>query len=356
MNDLQPLRNLRPYGTTNPEAPQACQVALIEAIEAEQPSASARIRAGGPARSRRILLAAAACVLLLVCVPLVLDQRNGSTPATSADAVEFSLVADRVEREPTAFELATGEFLAERSKIFVAASFGKEYANREAPLDEPQWIQTEEFESRSWMTSRGELQYEFTPEEFPVEFPTPQDRANWIAAGQPGYVIGAPGANASSGDKDRPFALGNEILSYAQLRDLPQSQNELRAAIEELSFTEMAEPARTMYIVQNLLNYPISTQTRSTLFRILANTPGIQHRSDLTDALGRTADAIEWNDGPYRNELLYNPATGMDLEHRQFIAEANAAPRPNAYRNGMLTMRRTIISRGVVDSRGEIPR
>lgn len=355
MNDSQTLRSLKPHGTVGQNTPEACRTALIEAIDSER-RASVQPRASRPARSRRILLAAAACVVVIASVPLVAGQRNGSAPGSNTSAVEFALVADRVERTPAAFDLGPGQFLAERSKVFMAESLGPEVAGGRSQPDTPPWIQTEEVEARSWMTSRGELVSELTPETIPVEFPTAQDRKNWIAAGRPNMVVGVTIPGASSSDKDRPFALGNETVSYSQLRDLPQNQSELREVIEKLSFTEMAEPARTMYIVENLLNYPISTQTRSTLFRMLADTPGIRHRSDLTDSLGRPAGGIEWNDGAYRNELLYDPATGLDLEHRQFVVDPTAAPQPNAYRNGMITLRRTIVSRGVVDAKGDLPR
>lgn len=355
MNDLQTLRNLKPYGAVGQKTPEACRTALLEAIDSE-PRAHAQPPASRPARSRRILLAAAACAVVIASVPLIVGQRNGSAPDSNTSAVEFVVVADRVERAPAAFELGPGEFLAERSKVFMAESFGPEVAGGGSPAKSPPWIQTEEVEARSWMTSRGELVSELTPEKIPVDFPTAQDRKNWIAAGRPGVVVGVTIPNASSGDSDRPFALGSEMLSYEQLRELPKTEKALRAAIDDFSLPDMTGGARVMFVAQNLLNYPISAQTRSAIFRMLADTPGIEHRSNLTDMLGRSADAIVWEDDIYRNELLYDPATGLDLEHRRYIAHADAVPKPNAFRTGMLTERRTVVARGVVDSKGDLPR
>lgn len=355
MNELNRLRDLNPHGIVNPTPPTTCRVALAEAIEAERLDRK-HVRAARPTR-RRVLFASMACALVLLSVPFIVGQRKDAAPVEASNAVEFSLVADRVAGAPDPFQLAPGEFLAERSKIFIAESLGPEVAAEGLKPGLAAWIQTEKVESKSWMTSRGELVNELTPKTIPVEFPTAEDRKNWIAAGRPGIVVGVTMPNASSGNRDRPFPLGVELFSYAQLRDLPQDPEALRATINGLTIEDTAgtDASRMMTVVQPLLSYPISQLTRSALFRMLADTPGIEHRTDMRDALDRPADAIVWEDPLYRYELLYDPATGVDLEHRRFVADLELAPKPTAYRVGMLTERRTVVARRVVDSKNDQP-
>ncbi|GAA3252365.1 CU044_5270 family protein [Nonomuraea helvata] len=128
-----------------------------------------------------------------------------------------------------------------------------------------------------------------------VTFGSPDDEAAWRAAGSPELVD--PKTPAPVRSADRILSIDNPSLTLQNVRDLPTGEDGLRQELDALwkRSPRMAHADKPTYLWQtgvDLMTAPIRPGTRSALFRILADQPGITSQGESSDALGRTGVAL----------------------------------------------------------------
>ncbi|MER6944195.1 CU044_5270 family protein [Nonomuraea sp. NPDC000554] len=128
-----------------------------------------------------------------------------------------------------------------------------------------------------------------------ISFGSPQDEAAWKAAGSPALVDEQPRTYDDGGE--RILSIDNPSLTIQNLSDLPTSKDALKSRLDAL-FKQSPNSARTDragYLWQtgvDLMTAPIKPGTRSALFQVLADQPGITSQGEVTDAMGRTGVAL----------------------------------------------------------------
>ncbi|MEV0233761.1 CU044_5270 family protein [Nonomuraea sp. NPDC050786] len=128
-----------------------------------------------------------------------------------------------------------------------------------------------------------------------VTFGSPQDEAAWRAAGSP--ELGDPKTRATADSTDRILSIDNPSLTLQNVRDLPTGEAGLRRELDALwkrspNTAQVGKPAYLWQTGVDLMTAPIRPGTRSALFKILADQPGITSQGESSDALGRTGVAL----------------------------------------------------------------
>jgi hypothetical protein len=191
-----------------------------------------------------------------------------------------------------------------------------------------------------------------------TRWPTPRAEQAWIAAGRP-ELNGAPGAPAPL---DRAtFSLGNEQLSYDQVRDFDQSAEALYQRlrdhyekgqggnIDNELFTNVGDALRDQAAPPKL---------RAALYRVLALIPGVQYLGHVRDRLGRPAVGVARTDdasgADTRRELLFDPTTSELLAEQEVMLSVPSGLK-GLVRPGTVIGDAVYVRRAVVDRIGQRP-
>ncbi|WP_188189143.1 CU044_5270 family protein [Nonomuraea sp. SYSU D8015] len=128
-----------------------------------------------------------------------------------------------------------------------------------------------------------------------VTFGSPEDEAAWKAAGSPKLVESTPRVRLD--DTERILSIDNPSLTLQNLSDLPTTEGALKGELEALwkRSPNTAQTDKRGYLWQtgvDLMTAPITPATRSALFKVLADQPGITSQGQVADTMGRTGAAL----------------------------------------------------------------
>ncbi|MFI6739298.1 CU044_5270 family protein [Nonomuraea sp. NPDC050451] len=128
-----------------------------------------------------------------------------------------------------------------------------------------------------------------------VTFGSPQDEADWRAAGSPELVEKRP--TTYDDDTERILSIDNPSLNLRNIADLPTGEDALRRRLDDLwkRSPNSANTDKAGYLWQtgvDLMTAPLKPGTRSALFRVLADQPVMTLEGKTSDALGRTGVAL----------------------------------------------------------------
>ncbi|SEG79712.1 hypothetical protein SAMN05444920_104741 [Nonomuraea solani] len=153
-----------------------------------------------------------------------------------------------------------------------------------------------------------------------VSFGSPRDEAAWTAAGSPELV--EKGARTYDDDTERVLSIDNPSLNLRNIKDLPTGKKELQRRLDALweqSPNTAKVTSKNGYLWQtgvDLMTAPLKPGTRSALFQVLADQPGITSQGQVTDALGRTGVALSANTAHTLTlRLVIDPETAELLEY-----------------------------------------
>ncbi|NUW37052.1 hypothetical protein HTZ77_37465 [Nonomuraea sp. SMC257] len=164
-----------------------------------------------------------------------------------------------------------------------------------------------------------------TNQDVKITFATPEDEAKWKAAGSP--VLREDKPRTSDGGESRIVSIDNPTLTMAEVGKLPTEKDALERRLRELY---AKSPARSgangrsfaEYMPQtalDLLVSPTTPGTRSALFKVLAEQPGITAQGRATDGLGRTGVALtsrfDSPEGEFEFRLTFAEDTAGLLEY-----------------------------------------
>lgn len=179
-----------------------------------------------------------------------------------------------------------------------------------------------------------------------VTFGSPQDEADWKAAGSPALTEKKPATRDDS--SERILSIDNPSLTIQNISRLPTSQDALKRRLDTL-FKQSPNSARAGmagYLWQtgvDLMTAPIKPGTRSALFKVLADQNGITSQGQVTDAVGRTGVALS--------------TTGADgIEFRLIINEETAELlQYEVVQKGQPLLRVALERMGWADRLGDVP-
>jgi hypothetical protein len=184
------------------------------------------------------------------------------------------------------------------------------------------------YTAESWRALHaGAKSRSITNQNMKITFGSPEDEAVWKEAGSPVLLsTGKPKAYDST--EQRVLSIGNPSLTVGKLADLPTGKKEMERWLRDMyakSPDRSGPDARsfTEYLPQtalDLLSAPIKPGTRSALFKVLAEQPGITSKGEVTDGLGRTGVALasrfDWpNEGEFEFTLTFDERSADLLEY-----------------------------------------
>ncbi|MFT4049607.1 MAG: CU044_5270 family protein [Solirubrobacterales bacterium] len=318
-------------------------------IELNPPSAARRARR----RPGRVFGVAAALACAALLAGVVVGLTHESTPENVG---ALNAVADRVATQPDPAAMKPGDSYYTGTR-FGATIWVSPKDLGSAKPGQKGWVQNERAFEETWITPGGKLVTKTTPAMIEKSYPTAEDRRNAMSA-DGGVVQGISIPLIDDTHPDRVFTVGDDHLDYAALQALPSGTAELAARLK--SSVEVpsgnGETADMMRSATALLGYPVSSDVRAAIFRVMAGLDGVTVKQHVTDAAGRSGTSVSWLDAPYRKELVFNPNTGVDLELRSYNVQPRAFGRDSPLPAGTLEERYTYLSRGVVGRSGERPR
>ena len=186
-----------------------------------------------------------------------------------------------------------------------------------------------------------------------LTFLRPQDRASWIAHGQPGLVnMGNGNATFSPGQYEYDF--GSGPISLPDLLNLPTDQAALQAKIRAAASTAGPSPAQeTWTIFTDLASAPLSPELRAALYRVVAqDVPGVSYLGAMKDPLGRPGVGIARDSGSTRQVVIFDPSTGQFLgEETRVLKETAGWDVPV----GSIVDYSLVVQSGWVDDLGDYP-
>ncbi|MET7330330.1 CU044_5270 family protein [Nonomuraea sp. NPDC005650] len=141
----------------------------------------------------------------------------------------------------------------------------------------------------------GETGRSVSNQDVEVTFGSPQDEADWRAAGSPELAEKKPKTYDDA--TERILSIDNPSLNLRNLADLPTGEDALRRRLDDLwkRSPNSADLGKSGYLWQtavDLMTAPLKPGTRSALFRVLADQPSVTLEGKTSDALGRTGVAL----------------------------------------------------------------
>ncbi|MDX3104545.1 CU044_5270 family protein [Nonomuraea angiospora] len=141
----------------------------------------------------------------------------------------------------------------------------------------------------------GETGRSVSNQDVEVTFGSPQDEADWRAAGSPELAEKRP--KTYDDDTERILSIDNPSLNLRNLGDLPTGEDALRRRLDDLwkRSPNSADTDKAGYLWQtavDLMTAPLKPGTRAALFRVLADQPAVSLEGRTSDALGRTGVAL----------------------------------------------------------------
>jgi hypothetical protein len=187
-------------------------------------------------------------------------------------------------------------------------------------------------------------------------FATPQDRARYLAAGNPLPHPNLGSDSTAQGDDRFPPSL--DLFHYRELLSLPtdphalyqrvhralvaaqarvqrefaNTQAELRRqqtananfGVSQMIWAEReAQSAAELNAIKGLLETPVPPAVRAALYRAAALIPGVRYDGHVHDSLGRAGVGVSAGRPGSEFELIFDPATGALLgEHSPLIGDS----------------------------------
>lgn len=314
MDEYQAVRDLLPPPPLSPEVERAGRERLAAAFARER-----RARRGvRTSRWTALALglagaAAAASIAIAYVAPGGLPAPTGA--AVQADDKRFLLVA------AASVAAMPDEGAWWGSTEISGRQFhepGGRYVLRESEATEV-WIPADP-EGLTW--------YRRTPQG--VRPATPQDEAAWEADGKPtswtydepsevghrGVVRSEPGEQRTWSTEDWDFRILTAGKPLTKMSEVPDTPEGLKAYIAGDDRTTIDTAARLLFFA------PVTSGTRAAAYRLLASLPGVSAAGQVTDVLGRTGQAVEYDSselappdyrGDTRTRLVIDPASGRPL-------------------------------------------
>lgn len=165
-------------------------------------------------------------------------------------------------------------------------------------------------------------------------FPSPADKSRWEADGRPplSSMGGPPVPVTSNYPMTLHWGVGSTQLTMAEMLKLPTTPADLEVVILRMYLKEtgkagalgIARPAFTDYLVQwtdVLLSGPARPGTKASIYRLLADQPGLHLVTGVTDPLDRTGVAVGDGAGDY---LVIDPETAQLLAYVSHPVEENS--------------------------------
>ncbi len=312
MDELEMLTKFRDrVPELDPEGLRAARLALLG--RARTAGAPARLRQRNHRARRRWAIPAAvamAAVALAVALPVILPG-GGPGGAGSAEAraalhrIALVAAARRAEAPPGPGQYYYTRAQAEESMLFIP---GHGLANFEV---------TGRSTEESWIGTDGSGRTVTTDTE--MTFPSPEDRAAWVAAGSPD-LVGMTGAR--DGDTTEPPG----GLYFLDLSVLPTDPDSLKAVIEERKI--VGGPGgdwETFAIIGEMLQETYAPPAlRAALYDVAANLPGVVYVGTVTDAAGRPGLGVAYTHGGIRDELVFDPNTAQLLATNSWLVDPGA--------------------------------
>ncbi|MFF0572858.1 CU044_5270 family protein [Streptosporangium saharense] len=159
---------------------------------------------------------------------------------------------------------------------------------------------------------------------------TPKDEKAWRAAGSPrswtyhdpeSTLSAEPGErHALWDDTGKSLTLLGVPMTPETLNALPTTPEGIRAYLEKVITkgysSEPIDMNAELYGVgtQLVMNFPVSPEVRAAVYRMCAALPGVTALGKVTDPLGRTGEAVGFQEGPaVRTRFVLDTATGQPL-------------------------------------------
>jgi hypothetical protein len=350
MNDLEQLAGWRAPdedGHDVAAARERVRVRLDAHIAQAAPVASAR---RAPRRRRWWLVAAPGVALAAaIAVALVVSLGSGVEEGTLTPVNAAARVLDRAAGAAEARGGAGSPFPGKDQFFYIKT----QATYLDESITAAHVIPSLDTRTReAWLspTTSGELR-EYGRS---TRWPSAKARQAWVSAGRP-RLTGTSERPDRIGASD--FYLGNERLTYEQLRDFDQSPQELYRRLREgyqdgqgggrnaELFTQVADALREQ---------PAPPKLRAALYRVLALIPGVQYLGRVHDRAGRPALAVGQVARGTRRELLFDPKTSDILAEREVML---TVPRglKGLVPSGTVTTDAVYLRRAVVDRPGERP-
>jgi len=281
------------------------------------------IRGGRTAR----LLAAAASVAVAVTVVLNAGWFAGRGPTAQAREALHGAARVAAARADTA--LRPGQYWYSRSERLNTADF--DIAPADGATPQPAALQP----TRLWVTEVSELWLAADGSgrvrtRVRPAIRGPQDRQAWKQS---------PPELRRLLNLDERFPATKDVflgLTYQQLRALPTQEQALTRRLRSLPGNGRsldpdapANVALFSAIGDLLRDMPTPPAVRAALYRVAADLPGVTWAGRVRDPAGRVGDAVALNDGSFRYELIFDPATAILLAERVVVTrtdEENQAP------------------------------
>lgn len=292
------------------EAARAALLARIEAADAPPPrrgTATKRLR-------RRMLVGAGAALVLAVALPLFL-LGGGEDAVQPAVANPLQLAARAAAVQPQATP-GPGQYAYTRSKdAYLMTIFdGRRPGNSRAHIS---WSVLQPRVREFWIAPDGSGRLRETSGQ--ASFPSPAERAAWVAAGSPPL----PKADQTLSEQ-----FGKHQLSYLDFSGLPTDSKRLRRLIEARKVHGIGGPrgeAETFVLIGDMLRESyLSPALRAALYRVVAELPGVKLVGEVRDPVGRMGTGVAYTDRKRgtRHELIFNPGTSALLGEREILVAA----------------------------------
>jgi hypothetical protein len=153
------------------------------------------------------------------------------------------------------------------------------------------------------------------------------------------------------------YFLGNERLSYEQVRDFGQTPRQVFDRL--VAHYQKGQGGGLRYelftwVGDALREQPAPAKLRAALYRTLALIPGVRYLGHVRDRLGRPALAVAQIERGTRRELLFDPDTSEVLAERDVMV---SVPRglKGVVPAGTVTTDAVYVRRAVVERLGQRP-
>jgi RNA polymerase sigma-70 factor (ECF subfamily) len=315
MTNMQLLEHLGQVAPIDPELLERTAARLADPGVSDAPAAAVRPIAAAPSRARRIRVirrasVAAAMVAVLVVAGLALSPGSPSGPP-AAGASELGKLALAADTQPAQSPPGPGQYQYTSSiEAYTSTTVdgpGKSYMVQ-VPENRQIWIGPDG--SGRLVESYGQ-----------AIFLSPQDRADWVAAGSP---------DLSTAPSDESFGPGGLSPGPTDLSKLPTDPE----ALGELISSRHIEggppgPAEDFVQIGDLLRETAAPPAlRAALFQVAAALPGVQELGAVTDHSGRTGVGVAIESGGARHELIFNPADSSLMGEQDVVTDAASQHEP----------------------------
>ncbi|SFF47178.1 hypothetical protein SAMN05216251_11596 [Actinacidiphila alni] len=193
----------------------------------------------------------------------------------------------------------------------------------------------------------------------PVRLDAVHKREVWLAQtpGRDGLIreggddIVLHGEGPADADPDT-LASGPAVLTAAQVAALPTDPQALLKLIYARTAGQSPgkDAAAFSWIGDTVAENIVPPRVMSALWRAAALIPGVELVGDATDAAGRHGTAVAHVANGERTEYVFGSGSHLFLGERSYLVKTTSAGKA-----GTLTGTSAVLSRGVVDKKGEVP-